>query len=112
MARGDGRSAIEPPKLTPEARSRLAGAILGAPSLEHVTVRAGDLRACLAMAEAVQEARELIGENEQLHRKLAAKTVLAEVIPMLSDQLAGARAEIAALKNRTALAVRMLRGQA
>lgn len=93
--------------LTADARARLAGALLGAPGNELVTHRAADVRACLAVAEAVQDAFQLVGENDRLFCDLAARTAEAAQIPVLRDQLAAAHGVIAALRAEAASAARV-----
>lgn len=114
-----------------ERRSRLNGVLLGAPGKEFVTVRAGDLRQAVGLAMAVEDAIELIGENEVLKRTIIQRTAEAEAVPALRERIAvlevlaadaqkGARlqgmldianAQLARLQARHAAALSLLSGK-
>jgi hypothetical protein len=98
--------------LTPQRRDRLHAAIAAAPGNEIVSVKAADLRACLVVAEAVMQARELVGENARLRETIEARAKLIAAYPLVSDRLIAVQGANAALQNRIELAMSILVGKA
>lgn len=98
------------PPFTDERYSRLRGACLGAPALELVTVRAGDLISALGRCDAIDQAVALLGENAKLTEQLAVTRSIAAQVPLLRDRIAALEADKAALRNRISLGIGILRG--
>lgn len=101
----------DPAKFSQDRRDRLGAAILGAVGSELVTVRAADLRACLGLTDAIEDAQRLIGENARLQREADLGQARAVQVTVLTDKLAAAEGQIEALKARQQLAAKILRGE-